>query len=247
MMQTPHPENLKTPGERHAMILAHEKSGMKIRGIRDNKMKNKNLKNLILISILLLISGCLDNTGNLNNSNSDNTNADRNITKFGKSIEIIFTNETFDGIWNEKVMTGRKGEQAMDWYAKQRNWTRIDEEKSPHSPGIDGICRKNDGSYIFIEAKETSQKSDYNSPLSTGASYGAQMSDQWIEYHIIKINDSEMLASFYDENYKKLVVIYKINDYEGSTITKKFAGSLSNVGVDNVVIIKKFYYDGNAS
>jgi len=208
-------------------------------------------KNLIIILVPLtlisiLISGCVNHnidTGHYGSYESACVCA--NITKFNKNIEITFTNITFDGVWNNKVASGRRGEQAMDWYAKQRNWIRLDEEKSPYSSGIDGIYKKffnetNEAyTYVFIEAKETQWKSDYNRTLSTGASYGAQMSDQWIEYHLIKINNPDLLAAFYDGNYKKFVVIYKIEDYSGSTITKDFADSLSNVGVDNVVIIKK--------
>jgi hypothetical protein len=186
--------------------------------------------NLILIAgLLVLISGCISQY---------HDDSDSNVTEFGIKIEIIFTNETFDGIWNGKVLSGRKGEQAMDWYSRQMNWSRVDEEKSAHSSGIDGIYRKGDNSYVFAEAKETSRKSDYDTPLSTDASYGAQMSDQWIEHHVVKINDSGMLGAFYDGNYDKLVVLYKIKDSPGSTITKDFAGSLNKVGVDHVVIIK---------
>jgi hypothetical protein len=196
---------------------------------------NKNLIILLgiltLISVLISISGCV-------NPESDAC-AGANVTKFGKSVEIIFANETFEGIWNGKVMSGEKGEQAMDWYANQRGWTRIDDEKSPHSSGIDGIYKKSDKHYIFVEAKETSRKNDYDTPLSTDASYGPQMSDQWIEYHLVKINNSGLLTAFYDGDYEKLAVVYKIKDYPGSTITKDFADSLSSVGINNVVIIKQ--------
>ena len=115
-------------------------------------MKIQANKNLILtfgilalIPFLISISGCT-------NPGSDAC-ACVNVTEFGKNIEIIFTNETFDGVWNGKVMSGRKGEQAMDWYSRQMNWSRMDDEKSAHSSGIDGIYRKNDNSYMFIEAK----------------------------------------------------------------------------------------------
>ncbi len=211
-------------------------------------MKSQNnLKNLIAVTtatilISMLICGCIGDKIENNNLNYQDTN----LTKFNKNIIIVFTNETFDGKWNGKVMTGRMGEQAMDWYADQQNWIKLDDPKSPHSAGIDGIYKKfvnGNYRYIFVEAKETFSRGDYETPLPTDASYGPQMSDQWIEHHVVKIKDPDMLSAFYDGNYEKLVVIYKKKDWHGSTITGEFAESLDSVGINDVVIVKKKYED----
>ena len=46
---------------------------------------------------------------------------------------------------------------------------------------------------------------------------------------------------------KKLVIIYKIQDSEGSTIAQEFANSLDNVEIGDIVIIKNYPEDNKKS
>ena len=149
-------------------------------------------------------------------------------------------------------MSGKKGQQAMEWYAESKGWTKITTIGHPFANGIDGIFwDPAESKYIFLEAKETIGKGNYEKKLSKGASYGDQMSDDWLRHHVDELYKNGLDSQTYRElkdsidsgTAKKQVVIYRTSGFSGRTITKGFADDLNNIGpldkskINDVIII----------
>lgn len=105
--------------------------------------------------------------------------------------------------------------------------------------GIDGIYKDLEtGEYVFLEAKETIGSSNYGRRLSPERSYGWQMDDEWLKYHVedlyeagelSSIEYTQLLNSINEGSCQKQIFIYHRNAYKGTTATQVFISHLDGL------------------
>ncbi len=169
-------------------------------------------------------------------------------TRHGMLTEVRYTTKIFDGIHEGVVVSGKKGEQAMDDYARiQKGYAPVVDNLAshPNARGIDGIYM--DGTtYVFIEAKQTANVGNYGQKLGKNKVLPDQMTDDWLLHHVETLLDkgditpaqyNAMKSQINNGIAKKEVVIYKAGGASENTISPAFASDVKNLGVDEVIII----------